>query len=355
VERLQLASTPQILAFAVVFMGMLALVVPTSAEFAELASNPSADAYSVAYLHALTRASQDDAHIRIAYVAQLAMLGRYDQALLALEPALHHAETAETAKNLRFDLLLARARSLPPSSDAREHAFEDVVGMLPEIVTMHQPLERLDLLARTALELERPGLAAGVYLRMADLEPNGERAARLSDAGVWFRAAGDGRSAARAFERAVVVEEDDHRAEDYALQALSSLEAADAACEASDRAGAYASRWSRDPTMLRRAVQLATACGRPGVARDLGRALLALAGDDDDETFAQVRRELANHDARAALPLVQKLVRRYPADANLREIEGHVAEWAGHPDLALGDWLFLIGHPTKGAGRFRLR
>jgi hypothetical protein len=33
-----------------------------------------------------------------------------------------------------------------------------------------------------------------------------------------------------------------------------------------------------------------------------------------------------------------------PDDAALRELEAHVAEWSGRPELALDDWLWLLTH-----------
>jgi hypothetical protein len=355
-ERSRLASGPQILAFAAVFAALLALVFPTDKEFAQLASLPTADAYSVAYLQALTRANRDDAHLRIAYVKELAMLGRYDQALVAVAPAIANNDTAEVAKNLRFDLLLARARSLPPDGEERARAFEDVARELPEITGLQQPWARLEMLARTALALERPGLAATVLMRLAEMAPKAERAAHLAEAGRWFRAAGDGKRAALAYTRAANAEADDARAREDALAAIATLEADDLPCDAGSQASGYVGRWPQDAQILRRAVALASACGRTTEARDLGRALLALVGDDDDdELFAQVRRELHARDPRTALVLVQKLVHRHPGDANLRELEGHVAEWAGRPELALDDWLYLLGHPAQASGRFRLR
>jgi hypothetical protein len=349
-----LAGLPALVAFAAVFAGLLAAVFPTDREYAELASSSAPDSYALAYLQALTRANADDVHLRLQYVRQLASLGRFDQALAALDPTLRDPSIISETRNLRLDLHLSRARALPPGSSERARAFDEVVRDAEELLGIALPPERLRALASLALELEKPALGARFYRKLADAVP-AEKAANLALAGKWLRAAGDGRGAAATFVEAAAAERDPAASRADSFAALDALEADDQVCQAADLGATFVRAHGSDVEVLVRVVELATACGQVAVARDLGRRLLELSTDDDDLAFAQARRELAAGDVHAALAIIHKLVLRHPADLGLREVEGRVAEWAGQPDLALGDWLFLLGHGPGGSKRFSLK
>jgi hypothetical protein len=79
-----------------------------------------------------------------------------------------------------------------------------------------------------------------------------------------------------------------------------------------------------------------------------------LSSDSDEVLFDQVKRELAAGDLAAAFLLMQELVKRQPDEPSLREIDGRISEWAGHPDVALQDWLYLMGRPVVPPRRFEL-
>lgn len=345
-ERLRLVPLPLIAGFAFSLGAVLAAVLPTRREYAQLADDQPPDAYSLAYLHVLTRAKPDDEHLRITYVRHLAKLGLFDDALQALgKPRDIEAE------GLRLDLLLARARALPEPSDERRAAFEAVAVQLQAVARLPVSLDRLQALASLALELERPRLAAELLLRAGAVD-SPRRAALLADAARWLRASGDGVRAAQTYQRAAEIERDADRARAYALAAIDALEAEDRVADAADLVTKLVAAEPNDVALLARAAALSSACNRVVAARDYGRRIVALSPDRDaeDVVTGQLRRELAAGDVRSALPLVQSLVRRHPNDPRLRELQAHVAEWAGRPDLALGDWLWLLGHGRLPSG-----
>lgn len=349
-QRESLAGARLLVEFAFVLGAGLAAVFPTRREYAEFANDEAPNAYSIAYLRVLTRADPRDMHLHLLYARHLQALGQLDEALEAVEPVLADPLLGADARDLRFDLMLARARSIPEGDPARTVAFRNVTA---ELTTMAQlPEKRDDLVhfAQLALQLDEPALAARYYLRAADADAV-HKAEYLVEAGKWLRASGDGVAAARAFDHAASTETDPAHARVDRMAALDALQAADRVGDACDLALGYSKDAPNDREMLSRAVGLASAANRVQLARELGRTLLATNPDSADLMLAQAKRELAAGDPAAALPLITKVRERNPQDRSLRELEAHVAEWSGKPEMALDDWLWLLTHgysPSPG-------
>src|SRR6185369_14055789 len=106
-------------------------------EYAELTAVSKPDAYSIAYLEVLTRANPEEAELRLVYARQLGMLGRYDQAITALTPALAKRRRPDLL-NLQMDLFLARARSIPEGNPRRRSELAEVHRQLGELATLDQ-------------------------------------------------------------------------------------------------------------------------------------------------------------------------------------------------------------------------
>jgi predicted Zn-dependent protease len=350
IDRVRLASVPLLVGFAFSLGGVLAAVFPTRQEYAELADDRAPDAYSLAYLQVLTRANPTDEHLRLIYVRHLSELGRYDEALDALGPAIAAQQDDVETRGVELDLLLARARSIPEDDPRRAEASEGVADQLERLVLVRAPADRLEKRAKLALELERPRLAAEYYVRAAAQAPD-EAASLLAEAAKWMRASGDGVGAANGYREASAKEKDPLRSKRDALLAMESLESEDLVPDAANLADAYLRKWPDDRQLLGRAVDLSSRCERVLAARDYGRRLVELEPESEVVLEQQIRLELAAGDVRAAVPLLQRLVARRPDDVRLHQAQARIAEWAGRPDLALGAWLWLLGHGRSQATR----
>jgi hypothetical protein len=320
---------------------LLAAVLPTRQQYALTTEHPP-DVQSLGYLEVLTRASPSDESLRLVYVRQLAALGRFSAALEALGPA-SPADRDPRTVNLRFDLLLASARSIPEGTAERAAAFDRVKHELKELRTVPQTPSRLRELAAIALELGEPYTAAEYLLGVATLSPPRDRPPVLAAAAAWLRAANDGTRAAMYFREAADGEADRARASTYASAAVDALEANDNVGGAAEVAASYAERFAGDASWLERAAKLATAADRPYAARDLGRRLIGADPENEPHLVDQVRRELSASDPRGALVLVKRIAAMHPDEPHWRHVEARIAEWAGDPALALGDWLWLLG------------
>ena len=348
-EPRPLASVPMLLFFAAGVVALIAAVFPTRSEYASLAEVAQPDQYSLAYLKVLTRANPEDTELRLLYVRQLATLGRWDEALSVLAPAFDAPARREDARQLRFEITLARARSLPEPSAARRAAFEDVAALIPDLLHRDVGLTQLREIAAVALAVGKPALAAEIHARIAGLLPEGERHAARSLAARWYLAAGNPVAAARyyawASSSAVTVAD----AKAYALRELAALEQKDVEL-AADRSVAYAKKWWDDKAIVERATRLATSCDRPRTARDFGRRLVEIGPVDEPLLRDQAKRELAAGDSKAALVIVEGLLAKHPNECALHEARAILSEWAGNADAALDEWLWLAGQacPLQG-------
>lgn len=345
------ASPLFLLGFAVFIGAVLAVVFPTGREYAEVTSK-RVDAYSIAYLTVLIRANPHDAHLRAVYVRQLAELGRWDDALRSLEEGVPYPpDLAPDMRAVRLELMLARARAIPEGEPDRSAAFGAVRAELASLL-VDAPKERLLEFATLSLELEDPALASKYYLRIADVDPAG-RPAALASAGRWLRAAGDGVGSSDCYKRASDATLEPGKKTAYLVEASRSLEGAKGACPAAALVDAPA-RATMDRALLERATTLMTSCGRAVDAKVLGRRLLALAPGDVPTIRAQVRRELGAGDAAGALKLITVLAEKEPDNADLREAQARVAEWAGQPQVALDQWLWLLARGRVPSATLKL-
>jgi hypothetical protein len=336
------AGAPLLLGFAFMVGVVLTVVFPTGREFAELTGKQRVDEYSIAYLTVLTRAHPEDVHLRIVYVRQLAAVGRWDAALAALSVGPPEAATSAEVRALKMELMLARARELPPHDPAAAAAFVAVHDELRSTSGILVPSARGRELAKLALELEDPALAARFLLNVGDVEVDpAVRADAIAEAGRWLRAAGEGQRASECFRRAAGLSRDLERRAAYAGKGADALEADGRPCEAAALLRPHASA-STNVVVVERAAALSTSCGASEDAKTLGRRALALAPHDEVRLRAQVHRELAAGDPQGALVLLRRLVHQHPHDGDLRRTTARVAEWAGRPDVALEQWLSLF-------------
>ena len=361
IEHVRLAGYPGLIGFAVVLTSMLALVFPTGKEYADLATGSGAkpDRYSIAYFDVMVRADPKAIDLRLVYVKQLGALGRFSKAIALLDPVLNDPRYQSVARNMRFDLRLAEARSIPEDNPLRKATFVEVLRDLESLFPLKHDAARLRELAKVALELEQPALASKFFLRLAEQSEEKDKPPILADAARWLRASGDGKGASSNYDKAAAMTADPMVGRAYALASIAALEAENAVPEAADRAAEYAAKYPNDLEILMRATSLATACSRTEVARDFGRRVLALTPEEElPDAFLreQAKRELGMSDPDSALRFVKRLVSRHPNDIDLREAEAYIAEWSGDLRLALRDWLFVMKHgrSTEPHGGIRL-
>ena len=246
-----------------------------------------------------------------------------------------------------FDLRLALLGQL--GGDAHEAARGATIDALlaRDVPSGALGARRLETLARTLLALERPGDAAPLYGRLAELGPEAERGTRLLEAARWSEAAGRPDLAAAWVERAAERPGGAERARlQRRVEAL--LLAAGRERDALERVAARVAANPGDAQALRDGVALARRVGDLERASAWNEALLDRAPDDADALRRAIDLALARPDLEAARAAAERAVHRLPDEREARVRLAQVAEWSGEPGLALAQWraLAAVGSGT---------
>ena len=337
-RRVRLAGFPLVIAFALIVSGALMTVFPQDGDCSTLAGlGGRPDAFSIAYLEAIAKSSPKEARCPVLeYAHSLAAMGRHSEALQWIARLPRDASTVEA----ELDLQIAFARSLSSDDPRRAELRAAIHSQLVADMVVSAASARHEELAKVALEWGWPGLAAQYYRKLAETE--GPRTATfLREAGRWHLAAGEPSAAAECYEQAAARATDAAALEQDGLSAVAALEANGDVGAASKLIEGYAARLPDHTPLLRRAMSLAIAGGRPDAARRIGTLLVASGQATEKEALAQIRREVAAGNLRVALEITKELVRRDPGNPDLRRLEARLAEQSGDNWLAFRDWAWL--------------
>jgi hypothetical protein len=191
------------------------------------------------------------------------------------------------------------------------------------------------------LELGRPDLAAKLYERWASIN-NEHHFERLKEAGRWYVAAGTPLQAAEIYHKAYKETDDAEQAKQFALLAINALRAADKGSLALTSMKEYLQKFPNDKGLLDEAIVLALATNDPKQALAWGSVRLALEPNNPEQISKQVDLALAAGNLEVAWSLCERLLLLKPKDTHIHERAAQIAEWAGKPELALNQWVWLV-------------
>lgn len=203
------------------------------------------------------------------------------------------------------------------------------------------PLEQLKRLARHALVLSLPGLAADVYLELAQREPDARRE-HLQEAGRWYLAGNRPADAGAVYYELMLASERPEERLHYLQQAYAGLLAAGQGERASLLLADELERLSQlelDPAWLESGVQVAMGSRRFDLAERIVHLWRAAQPGNPNALQAEFRLHLAFGDIQGAWEVGQLLLAERPQDADLLQQMAQLGEWAGHNDEALGYWV----------------
>lgn len=299
------------------------------------------DRISVLYLQLLMDTEPDDASLRLDLARQLVRIGDIDRAYLVLKPLLaQQGREATEARLLSLELDMKMYFSMAATDPAKENAFATLGKKISAFIDESLPVDLLPRVIRHSLEFGQPATAAKLYERWAGAD-NAHRFDHLKAAGYWYTAAGLPLSAAEVYDKAYASAGDDEQARQAALLAVDALQAADKAPLALTFIKNSLRRLTNDKALLDKAIALSLAIDDPKQAFAWGNARLSLTPDDPEQISRQMELALAAGMLDAALPLSERLSALRPEDRHIHERAAQIAEWAGKPDLALNQWIWL--------------
>jgi predicted Zn-dependent protease len=335
------------------------LVYPGRDAFIDDALAERPDDVALAYLRLAREHRPEDDAARVIHARALHKLGRVDEALEVLEPALERGG----GPPLDARLLALELRWV---IHHRRIAEGDAVPSEPAEVPAHVSAEiralagaelgdlALERLFRLSLEIGEPALAARLAERLARAIPAAAEP-WLAAAGRWHLAAGDPRAAAERLLDAARAAADPETSRRRGLEALDALAAADDALRAAEAAEDLMRRYPDDVEVLERGLHFARARGDASRAAAIGRRVVGGRPRDGALIARQIALDLEAGEVGAALELCLRRVALEPEDRGARVELARVAEWAGEPRLALEAWAWLARRHPRDAfvGRAR--
>lgn len=345
--HVRLVTSIQVGLVAAAAFGALAALFPGARM--ELRADAADDSdTALTYARLVLAENPSDAGAREAYVRRLARLGRFGDALAALEALERRGTPGDSASLLGLRIAHERAIATAPDTRARAVARADVDRRMRALV--HARLSREDL--EGVVEIGRAhgigGAVAEVLESQGRLADESELLLRSADA---YLAAGNPGHAAELrletldslpAEAAVAV----------SLVALDELRAAGWPELAIATLDELTDRFAADPRIWASAIDVALANGDARRAADLGRARLFHVERTTSLLDEQIDLELAADSPLGALPFALERAKNSPDDRRALETAVRIAAWSGRPQAAYSyqhQLAFVFGIPEHVA------
>ena len=236
-----------------------------------------------------------------------------------------------------IELEYSRLIALPQASAERDVILKELSAQIGQ--TQAQVIQKpmLQRLADISLAVGQPAMAAGIYQRLAKLDPL-NRVQWLEYAGNQQLAAGAPGIAGKRYLEASHATKDLPTRRRYLLLAMDAHLANRDGAQALHIAKANEQTYSRDPGYLQQAILVALGQHDLHWAQTAGRKLVLLTPQDAMTLERQLDLELAAKDLDAARALAIRLVQLQPHNAAQRTRLARISDWSGQQELALEQW-----------------
>lgn len=309
------------------------------------------DYLSIIYLRLLIQLYPENVPLRLDLSFQQRKLGYFDEAIKTLQPLLGKTDAlAIDAKYFIFDIQMQQLYAQASPSP------EQVLKLQHEIETLlHQgsanfSAERLEKLAKFALEVGRPDVAAEFYMQLAEIiKIPSEQSSWLAMAGRWYLASEQPVKAGEMYHRAFIATQGSTAAYEYALLDIKASRAAPQEKIPFERALSYISYYPQDRELLEQATSLALSAGQFQLALTLGEQRLALDPDNIEQVIRQLELALAVSNLEAALKLARQALELQPENLDFRHRLVQIARWADQPKIVLEQLLWLAQYNPQEA------
>jgi tetratricopeptide (TPR) repeat protein len=277
------------------------------------------DSLSIKYLYLLTAMHPSDTHIRLRLAQALLNANRREEADRLLDSIPLSDPGQLLLRVLKLHSHLARCHDEKPqpphSADCQELLVQELESLLKEPL----PAEELRGLAALSLSWIRPDLAARIYLRLIEVDPE-QRQKWLMEGARQFLASGQPGQAGELYAGLEQLMTDPLQRRRYALLALAALTAAGPGKRAQALAHRYVESFSDDMDVLRAAARIALENNQPAIAGRYYAELSRLAKDQSQElNYARltIMALTAADQSRAALRAAEGYLQLFPSDYEL--------------------------------------
>lgn len=292
------------------------------------------DAVSANYAELLLAAHPEDAQLRQELIQLLVDLGEYERARQHLLDWSRPDPLLASYYRLEIDALSARQGD---DQDALRSAREQLLAFDRSALSV----ELLERLARHALVLEVPGLAADIHMTLAERQP-AARAEHLEQAARWYLASNRPAEAGAVYYALMLASDQPQQRLHFLQQAYAGLLAAGQGERASGLLADELERLGQqefDPAWLDSAVQVAMGSRRFDLAERIVRRWRAAQPSNPAALQAEFNLYMAFGDIRGAWTIGQALVAERPDDVALLRQMAQLGEWNGYNADALSYWI----------------
>jgi tetratricopeptide (TPR) repeat protein len=290
----------------------------------------------------------DDARLRLDLADQLRNFGRFHQAYESLAPLLNQQSVeAVKARLLALDVQQAEFYGLDSQDEARKDKLKALENTLESLAKDQLSVEELVHLAKVSLELNKPGLAADLYVHLVSADPP-RQSAWLAAAGQWYMASQQPEKASNCYWRASKVVKDLERSRYYTQLAVETGLAADKGTVALQILNDYLNHFPKDQEFLDKAISIAQSQGEYDQALQWGYQRLGLNPNNSHQVGRQLELALAVGELSDAFALAQQYVALNPDNEIAHERLARIAEWSKQPDRALNHWVWLARRDSGG-------
>ncbi|CAI8876369.1 polysaccharide biosynthesis protein PelB [Pseudomonas sp. IT-P100] len=295
------------------------------------------DAVSANYAELLLAAHPSDDHLRLQLVDLLIRLGDYTKARQYLESWPDPAPEVQAYYRLELDTLVAVNSEDPAVRLA-------LVERLNSLDHRKLSLPQLQNLARLALSLQAPAMAASVYEEIADRDPT-LRTEALRSAAQWHLAGEQPGLAADIYLRLKRDSVQPAERREFAQLAFNSL-LADGRGEQATQVLADELGGLKDPqgdsVWLEQGVDVAVANNRFDLAQLFLEQWRVFQPDNTQRLRKEFSLRLALNELNGAWESGQQLLVSFPDEQALLEQMAHLGEWRGDNRAALDYWIRLL-------------
>lgn len=349
-QRPRLISPFGLAGFVGAAIVVLTLLYPHRGLYEQVGKDIEVDEISIQYLLNLLATEPDNFELRLHLAKSYVALGQYENALNILAPLFAHedAQWREKALLIKLDILLKLAFAEQAGSEARAIKMAQFSQALHESEKMIGTAYGLRQLARLAELGNELTFAEFIFARLLLLDENMidlDEAARIALANGHYLLS------AQYTWRSRQLATGDEKKIAYLQLALSTLQAGGIGHIGLDwvQALPYA-EWQRKDVLLS-LTKLALASNRAKLASEFAYKLIGFDNKPHDKIeFVAAHFEIAyvafsgNQDLADGLKLAQVAIKHSPHDVKWHERLAQVAEWSGHPQIAIEEWRWLALH-----------
>jgi len=325
-HRERLLKPWHLLLVALITLLALALVASTNEPMENVGGPP--DTVTLQHLRLLVAVHPHNDKLKLRLIEALFETGHLDEASRRLAAlSLEDQALQKWAARLRLQIHLTQFMASRGPKETEEESRKLLVGELEALLSFRLSAQELAELAASSLILGRPDLAARIYLRLVDVDPQ-QRRKWLDAAAAQQFASARPDIAGLLYDQLSQLETDEKLSRRYARLALRALISADKGHIALGFVVRYLQRFPTDPEILEVAGRLALAHRQPALAAHHYDTLAKLVHNRADQrrfAVASLLALLGASQSDAAMHALRGWLKQFPSDSQLLGIGIQIA------------------------------